>query len=124
MARTPEELGRPRGDVDPGYGVLSYAVSRRTRELGVRMALGQSPGEVRRTVPRRGMALLGAAAVLGMAGTALLARTAEQLFGVMEPLDPVTCLLTTVVLLGVAAVACWLPARRATRVDPTAALRA
>lgn len=65
---------------------------------------------------------MGAAAVLGMAGAALLARTAEQLFYGVEPLDPVIYLLTTVVLLGV--VACWLPARRATRVDPTAASRA
>ena len=105
------------------YGVLSYAVSRRTREIGVRMALGQSPGEVRRQVLRRGMLLMGGAAVLGVAGAALLAGAAEQLFYGVEPLDPVTYLLTTVLLLGVAAVACWLPARRATRVDPTAALK-
>jgi ABC-type antimicrobial peptide transport system permease subunit len=105
------------------YGVLSYAVSQRTREIGVRMALGQMPAEVMRLVMAHGARLVGVAVVLGLVASAALSRTASSLLYGVQPIDPVTYAATSVVLVGVALLACWVPARRATRVDPASALR-
>lgn len=106
------------------YGVLAYAVSRRTREIGLRMALGQSPAEVQRDVLAQGLGLLAVALVVGLGAAALLARAAQGLFFGVAPADPLTYAATTTVLAVVSLLACWIPARRATRVDPREALRA
>ena len=105
------------------HGVVSYGVAQRTREFGLRMALGSTPRQLKALVVRSGMrtALLGLAA--GIAGSAALAAGLRAfLFGVM-PADPGVMAGVAVLLLTVAAVANYVPARRATRIDPTEALR-
>jgi putative ABC transport system permease protein len=106
------------------FGVLSYAVSRRTREIGVRMALGARAADVLGMVVRQGMTLTAIGLVIG-AGAALAATRgmAGLLFGVGAS-DPPTYVALALVLAAVALFACWLPARRAARVDPMVALRA
>jgi putative ABC transport system permease protein len=105
------------------YGVLAYLVSQRTREIGIRMALGARAADVLWLVLREGMSPVALGAVAGM-GIALLATRAIRslLFGV-TPLDPVSFVTAPIVLASVALLACYLPARRATRVDPLVALR-
>ena len=105
------------------YGAASHLVTRRTHEMAIRMALGARQGDVRTIVVGQGMALAAAGLVLGMAAAwpaVRLLRTA--LFGV-SPFQPAIVLSVAGVLLGAAALACWLPARRATRVDPAVTLR-
>ena len=105
------------------YGVMSYAVSQRTTEIGVRMALGASPGEVFRLVVGEGLTLAIAGVAVGLAGSFVVSRwLASLLFGV-EPGDPATFVATSGVLALVAVAACAIPASRATRVDPMVALR-
>ncbi|HEX8559124.1 MAG TPA: ABC transporter permease [Pyrinomonadaceae bacterium] len=108
------------------YGVLAWSVSRRTHEIGIRMALGASRGDVLRMILRQGMALALAGVVVGLAGAYALSRYAGGLTGMLygvEPADPLTYALTALFLTLVALVACYVPARRATRVEPMAALR-
>lgn len=105
------------------FGVMAYAVSQRTHEIGVRMALGAKPGDVFRLVLRQGMMLLGIGVLIGVAGAALASRALTKLLFEVSPLDPVTFAAVPVVLGVVALVACWVPAMRATRVDPVVALR-
>lgn len=105
------------------YGVVSYSVTQRTREIGIRMALGAGRREVFRMVIGQGVGLAGVGITIGL--TVALAATrliANQLYGV-GALDPLTFAAVTAGLLAIAALACYLPARRATRVEPTAALR-
>jgi len=105
------------------YGVVSYNVSQRTQEIGIRMALGASAGQVRRHVIGRTVALVSSGILVGVAGAAALARlTASLLYG-LEPFDPATFIATVLVLVGVSVLAGYLPALRASRVDPMSALR-
>jgi putative ABC transport system permease protein len=106
------------------YGVLSGSVTERTREIGVRAALGASRSEIRNLILRQGMTLAAAGALIGVAGAVIASRAlATLLFGI-SPLDPATYLGVSALLLAVAALACWLPAWRAARVDPGITLRA
>ena len=105
------------------YAVLAYAVSQRYHEIGVRVALGARPRQIASLVLTRGMGLVAAGLALGLAGAYGASRLLEKLLFGVAPTDPAT-FLTVALLCGlVALAACWLPARRATRVDPIATLR-
>ena len=107
------------------YGVMSFAVSLRTREIGVRMALGATARDVLRGVMRQGAALAVCGAAIGAAAslaTTRLLLSTNLLFHV-KPVDPLTFACVPAVLLAAALAACWVPARRATKVDPSEALR-
>jgi putative ABC transport system permease protein len=105
------------------YGVVAYLVTQRTHEVGVRMALGAATGDVVRIILGRGLALALVGGVLGLSLAAGLSRfLAGFLFGV-SPLDPVVFALMPLAMLAVAALASFVPARRAARVDPVVALR-
>ncbi len=106
------------------YGITSYAVSRRTRELGIRLALGARPGQVVRLVLRRTLALTGLGLVLGLGAALLLGDVLRALVYEVSPSDPLTLCALVAALFMLAALAGWLPARRATRVDLLSALRA
>ncbi len=105
------------------YGVMSYSVSERRQEMGVRLALGASPRELYRVVLRRGLALSAAGLVIGGALAAGMARLLGRLLDGTSPFDPVAFATTAAVLLTVALAACYLPARRAAGADPLTALR-
>jgi putative ABC transport system permease protein len=105
------------------FGVLSYAVDRRTREIGVRMALGARRRQVLRLVVGQGMKLAMAGVAAGLAGAVAVTRALENLLFEVKPYDPQTLLLMTLVFTATAALACWLPAWRAARLDPMAPLR-
>lgn len=105
------------------YGVTTYAVSQRTREIGLRMAMGAQPGEVLRMILRQGLGLALAGGILGIAGAFATTRVlSTMLFGVSAT-DPLTFASVTLVLMITALAASYLPARRAARVDPMVALR-
>jgi len=105
------------------YGVISYMVSLRTREIGVRMALGARSDQVRRMVVRQGLVLAVIGAAIGLVGALGLSRLISSLLYGIAPYDPLTLGGVTLGLLVVAAVASWLPAMRAARIDPIEALR-
>ncbi len=105
------------------YGVMSYVVGQRSNELGLRMALGASPGDVLRLVLRQALILAGTGIVVGLAGAIVVTQLlGSMLFGV-KATDPMTYAGVVVLLAIVALVASYIPARRAARVDPIVALR-
>jgi putative ABC transport system permease protein len=105
------------------FGVISYSVSRRTQELGIRIALGATPGAILRMVLREGGKLAAAGLVVGIVAALILTRFLRSLLFDIKPTDPLTFVAVAILLAIVALAACWIPARRAMRVDPMVALR-
>lgn len=105
------------------YGVLAYSVSRRTREIGIRTALGANQGQIRNLVLRQGLTPTVVGMVIGLGASLATTRLLEGLLSGVSPTDPWSFGLTTIALLGAALVACYVPARRAVRADPLVALR-
>jgi putative ABC transport system permease protein len=106
------------------YGVIAYSVSQRTKEIGIRIALGQDPRQVRNQVVGQGLRLVAISLVLGTVAALILARAASGLFYGVNPADPLTFAGMCLFLLTVAVVGCFVPARRATAVSPLVALKA
>jgi ABC-type antimicrobial peptide transport system permease subunit len=105
------------------YGVMSYSVNRRTREIGIRMALGAKTGTVERLVLRQGMMLTLIAIALGWPAAWMLAKLVTSFLYGVKPHDPFTFAVVPPMLAAIALLACWIPARRAASVDPVQALR-
>lgn len=105
------------------YGVMSFAVAARTREIGIRMALGAEGARVQRVIIAEGLGLVAAGSIVGLAGALAAARLLRTFLFDLTPGDPVTYAGVLIVLAGAALIASWIPARRASRVDPLTALR-
>jgi putative ABC transport system permease protein len=105
------------------FGVVSFNVGQRTQEIGIRLALGASPGQVLRSILFEGLRLASFGIAIGGLGTLLLRRVLSQLLYSVSPTDPSTLAAVAGVLILTVVAACWIPARRATRVDPMVALR-
>jgi macrolide transport system ATP-binding/permease protein len=105
------------------YGIMAYAVSRRTREIGIRMAIGATQAQVLASVARSAAILIGTGLILGLAAALVAGRLLERILYGVKPTDPVTFAIVFAIMLGIGAAATFLPARRATRIDPMQALR-
>jgi ABC-type antimicrobial peptide transport system permease subunit len=105
------------------YGVLSYGVVQRRREFGIRIALGARASQVTGVVVREALSLAVVAVVIGSAAALMLTRLLSDLLFEVSPRDPATFATVAVVVAVVAALAAWVPARRATRIDPAATIR-
>ena len=105
------------------HGVIAYSVGQRTREIGLRVALGAQKRDIFRLIVGEGMGLAAAGVLVGLAGAIGLSRFLESLLFEIKPSDPLTFSSGAILLAAVAFLACWLPAMRAARVDPVVALR-
>jgi ABC-type antimicrobial peptide transport system permease subunit len=105
------------------YGSSSYVVGRETQQIAIRMALGEVPAGTRRRVLGRGLRTVSLGVALGAVGSVFLARLTSAMLHGVEPQDPVTYAGTALFLAGIGLLAAWIPAERATRVDPLRALR-
>ena len=105
------------------YGILAYSVNQRKREIGLRMALGASQASVLRLILKQGMSLVMTGVLIGFAAALLVGRVVSRMLYGVSPADPISVTGAAVVLLAVALLACYLPARWASRVDPLVALR-
>jgi ABC-type antimicrobial peptide transport system permease subunit len=105
-------------------GLMAYAVVQRTREIGIRIALGATPGEVLALVVGQGARLAAVGVVIGLAGAVGLTRVMRTLLFDVSPLDPIAFTASALLLIGVAILATWVPARRAAHIDPQRAIRA
>jgi ABC-type antimicrobial peptide transport system permease subunit len=105
------------------YGLLHHTVVQRTNEIGVRVAMGARPGAVMALVLRKGLTLAAMGAGLGLVGATLTSRLLSKLLYEVAPNDPLTFGMSVIALIVVAGVACWMPSRRAARIDPMLALR-
>jgi len=105
------------------YGLRAYTVARRTREIGIRLALGAKPGDAQRMILREGLVITSAGVVAGLALSLLVGKALASVLYKVSGVDPLVFLTATAVLGGVSLLACYLPALRASRVDPMVALR-
>jgi putative ABC transport system permease protein len=105
------------------YGVMSFSIEQRTNEIGIRMTLGAQRADVLRLVLRQGLAIAAAGVVLGLAGAVATSGLLKSLLFGVRPGDPATLIGVAVLLVGCVLAACYIPARRAMRVDPMVALR-
>jgi len=105
------------------YSVIAFVVAQRTREFGIRLALGETPGGLKRKVVVRGVTIVAASAAVGVVAALLAVRAVEALLYEVNPYDPVIFGTVVVFLLALGAAACYAPARRASRADPLSALR-
>jgi putative ABC transport system permease protein len=105
------------------YGTISYLVTERTHEIGIRLALGAKKGKILQMILRQGLELAIAGAALGLAGALMVSHLMAGLLYGVSPTDPLTFVGVTLVLTAVALAACYIPAKRAMRVDPLVALR-
>jgi ABC-type antimicrobial peptide transport system permease subunit len=105
------------------YGVMSYTVSRRTREIGIRMAMGAQPGRVERLILRQGLVLTLVSIALGWPAAWMLSKLASSFLYGIQPHDAVTFALVPPLLAAIALAACWIPAHRVASIDPMQALR-
>jgi putative ABC transport system permease protein len=105
------------------YSVVSYAAAQRTQEIGIRIAMGASPGDILKMVLRQGISVVGIGLALGLVISLAGTRLLSGLVVGVKPSDPITFIVVVLLLTGIALFACWIPARRATRIDPLIALR-
>jgi putative ABC transport system permease protein len=105
------------------YGVISFSVAQRVREFGIRMALGARGSDILAGVLRQGLRLVAVGVVIGLLGACALTRVLASFLYHVSPTDPVTFLCVSLLLAGIALLACYIPARRAARIDPMQALR-
>jgi ABC-type antimicrobial peptide transport system permease subunit len=106
------------------YGVISYAVSQRTREIGIRMAMGAQRSALTGLFVRQGLLLTAIGVIFGVGAAFAAMRLMRLLLFDVSPMDPLTYLVATVCVIAISGLACYLPSRRATAVDPVEALRA